>query len=72
MSDELEIEYAVCYGGIEAGMRVLNRDLAPRPGCVDAYHGALDEYRKKGIPVGTHGRPGPRLTKIALALILVK
>ena len=48
MSDELEIEYAVCYGGIEAGMRVLNRDLAPRPGCVDAYHGALDEYRKKG------------------------
>jgi len=66
--DYMELEYAVCYGSLQDAYRVLQRYLRQWPECVDEYQEALREYRRDGIPVALHGRPGLRLARMALAL----
>jgi hypothetical protein len=68
MLDYMELEYAVCYGSTAAGLAVLSKHLQQRPHCMQEYQHALNEYRKNGIPAFLHGRPGPRLARMALAL----
>jgi len=68
MMDYMELEYAVCYGSLQDAYRVLQRYLRQWPECVDEYQEALREYRRDGIPVALHGRPGLRLARMALAL----
>lgn len=68
MLDFMELEYAVCYGDIEAGRRVLERHLVLLPDCIDEYKKALSDYRDQGIPEALDGRPGPRLARMALSL----
>jgi hypothetical protein len=70
MLDYMELEYAACYGSPAAGLAVLRKYLQQRPHCMEEYHDALNEYRKNGIPAFLHGRPGPRLARMALALAL--
>jgi hypothetical protein len=72
MMDFTEIEYAICYGGLEAGRQVLERWLREWPNCVAEYQEALQEYRDNGLPVWWSANLGPRLAKAALALGIEK
>ena len=64
----MELEYAACYGSIESACQVLQRYLKQWPDCAEEYQDALRDYRQHGIPAELHGRPGPRLARMALAL----
>jgi hypothetical protein len=68
MMDYMELEYSVCYGSLQDAYNVLQRYLRQWPECVDEYQEALRKYRRDGIPAALHGRPGPRLARMALAL----
>jgi hypothetical protein len=72
MTDDMELEYAVCYGATQDGLKVLERYLKRWPECIEEYQGSLRKYRECGIPSALPGRPGPRLARMAMALGIQK
>jgi hypothetical protein len=68
----MELEYAACYGSIEAASGILQRYLWDAPDYfLEGYKESLQEYRQDGLPApntydGT--RPGAQLAFAALAL----